>query len=75
MTMTKFADVSEFLKLHVDTVEHPDVLIAYLRYALEDVRKYSDRSTRHLEAAIASLSEDASLFMCANDAEIRQRPS
>jgi hypothetical protein len=73
--MTKYTKVSDFLNIQADTAEHPDVLIAYLRYALEDVRKYSDRSTRHLEAAIRSLSEDASLCMTADVSGLARRPS
>ena len=73
--MAKYASVSELLNLQLDTAEHPDVLIAYLRYALEDVRKYSDRSTGHLEAAIKSLLEDTSLPMTTGEAGFGRRPS
>lgn len=73
--MTKYASVSELLDLQVDTAERPDVLIAYLRYALDDVRKYSDRSTLHLEAAIKSLLEDTSLSVTADQAALGRRPS
>jgi hypothetical protein len=39
----------------------PELLIAYLRYALDDVRSLSDRSGRHLEQAIETLTEDTSV--------------
>jgi len=39
--------------------EHdPELVIAYLWYALEDVRSLSERGMRHLEDAIRALSED-----------------
>lgn len=36
----------------------PDLVIAYLRYALKDVRALSPRSTLLLESAIAALIEE-----------------
>ena len=44
------------------TNDSPELLIAYLRYALDDVRALSDRSGRHLEQAIKTLAEDTSLI-------------
>jgi hypothetical protein len=36
----------------------PDLLLAYLQYALDDVREFSERSSRQLELAISALTED-----------------
>lgn len=36
----------------------PDLILAYLQYALNDVREFSERSGRQLELAINSLAED-----------------
>jgi hypothetical protein len=36
----------------------PDLILAYLRYALEDVREFSERGGRELELAIRALTED-----------------
>ena len=54
MAQTRIADVA------TDT----DLVIAYLLYALKDVRPLSERSTQLLEGAIATLIEDT-----------RERPS
>jgi hypothetical protein len=43
-------------------VDSPELLISFLRYALDDVRTLSERSGRHLELAIATLAEDMSLI-------------
>lgn len=53
--------------------ENPNLLIAYLRYALSDVRALSERSGRHLEQAIETLSEDTSLVDLAETAGARHR--
>ena len=42
--------------------DSPELLISYLRYALDDVRAVSERSGRHLEQAISTLTEDTSLI-------------
>lgn len=39
----------------------PELLIAYLQYALADVRSLSERSARLLEQAIETLTEDISV--------------
>jgi hypothetical protein len=52
--------------------DNPNLLIAYLRYALADVTALSERSGRHLERAIETLTEDTSLIDLA-DAVARQR--
>lgn len=39
----------------------PNLLLAYLQYALSDVRSLSERSGRHLELAISTLGEDTSV--------------
>jgi hypothetical protein len=39
----------------------PDLLIAYLSYALEDIRPLSPRSTALLASAITALAEDANV--------------
>ena len=43
-------------------VDSPELLISFLRYALNDVNAFSERSGRHLELAIATLAEDMSLI-------------
>jgi hypothetical protein len=40
----------------------PNLLLAYLQYALADVRSLSERSGRHLELAISTLIEDTSVI-------------
>jgi hypothetical protein len=40
----------------------PELLISFLRYALNDVRALSERSGRHLEMAISTLAEDTSVI-------------
>jgi hypothetical protein len=40
--------------------DSPEMLISFLQYALEDVRALSARGGRHLDQAIAALSEDTS---------------
>ncbi len=52
-----------------DETTTPDQLVAYLLYALEDVRTLSGRSTLLLPNAIAALAEDTKL---ANADEIRR---
>jgi hypothetical protein len=47
----------------IDVATDSDLVIAYLLYALKDVRAISERSTQLLEGAIATLIE-----------ETRQRP-
>jgi hypothetical protein len=47
----------------VNDALNPDYLIAMLQYALTDVRKLSERSARHLEAAITTLMQDTSVVM------------
>lgn len=42
--------------------DSPELLISYLRYALDDVRAVSERSGRHLEEAISTLAEDTSMI-------------
>jgi hypothetical protein len=42
--------------------ESPQLLINFLRYALDDVRALSERSGRHLEEAISMLTEDTSVI-------------
>jgi len=42
--------------------ESPQLLINFLQYALNDVRALSERSGRHLEEAISTLTEDTSLI-------------
>jgi hypothetical protein len=42
--------------------DSPDLLISFLRYALDDVRALSERSSRQLELAIATLTEDTSII-------------
>jgi hypothetical protein len=42
--------------------DSPEMLISFLRYALDDVRALSQRSGRHLEQAISTLAEDTSLL-------------
>lgn len=41
--------------------DNPNLLIAYLKYALADVTALSERSGRYLEQAIETLTEDTSL--------------
>jgi hypothetical protein len=41
----------------------PNQLLAYLQYALDDVRSISDRSGRHLEQAINLLAEDTTVVV------------
>jgi hypothetical protein len=41
----------------------PAQLLAYLQYALDDVRLNSERSGRHLEQAITMLAEDTSIIV------------
>ena len=53
--------------------ENPNLLIAYLQYALSDVRALSERSGHHLEQAIETLSEDTSLVDLAEPAGIRHQ--
>jgi hypothetical protein len=52
MTMidTTFAD---------DTASDPKLLIVFLEYALDDVRKLSERSAHLLEQAIRALAQEA----------------
>ena len=38
----------------------PDLVLAYLQYALDDVREFSERGARSLELAIKTLDEDTS---------------
>lgn len=40
---------------------HPDMVIAYLKYAVSDVRALSANSTQLLEDAIAALVEDTAM--------------
>ena len=40
----------------------PNLLLAYLRYALDDVRVLSERSACHLEMAIDRLAEDTGVI-------------
>ena len=42
------------------SLHSPDLVLAYLHYALDDVREFSERSTRSLELAIKTLDEDTS---------------
>jgi len=42
--------------------DSPEMLISFLRYALDDVRALSERSGRHLEEAISTLAEDTSVI-------------
>ena len=42
--------------------DSPQLLINFLRYALDDVRALSERSGRHLEEAISMLTEDTSVI-------------
>jgi len=42
--------------------DSPEMLISFLRYALDDVRALSERSGRHLELAISTLREDTSVI-------------
>jgi len=48
------------------TSDAPELLIAYLQYALADVRVLSERSGSYLEKAIETLSEDISVIDVAN---------
>ena len=42
-----------------DTIpSDPQMLVVFLHYALEDVRKHSERSATLLEAAIGTLAKD-----------------
>jgi len=52
----------------------PDLLLAYLQYALNDVREFSERSGRQLELAINVLAEDAKITGI-SDAGVGMRPS
>jgi hypothetical protein len=49
--------------------DNPNLLIAYLRYALADVSALSERSGRYLEQAIETLTEDTSLVDLAESVE------
>jgi hypothetical protein len=51
-------------KLHARRApqESPELLISFLKYALDDVRALSERSGRHLEQAISMLAEDTSVI-------------
>jgi hypothetical protein len=40
----------------------PDLVLAYLQYALDDVQALSERSARSLELAIKTLDEDTSVI-------------
>jgi len=42
-----------------DTASDPKLLIVFLQYALDDVRKLSDRSAHLLEQAISTLAQEA----------------
>ena len=42
-----------------DTASDPKLLIVFLQYALDDVRKLSDRSALLLEQAISALAQEA----------------
>jgi hypothetical protein len=42
-----------------DTASDPKLLIVFLQYALDDVRKLSDRSAHLLEQAISALAQEA----------------
>jgi len=54
--------------------DSPELLVSFLRYALDDVRSLSERSGRHLELAISSLTEDTSALDAAKAAgALRQR--
>ena len=39
----------------------PEMLISFLHYALDDVRKLSERSARLLEQAISTLAQEAAV--------------
>ena len=41
---------------------NPNLLLAFLKYALDDVRALSERSGQHLEQAISTLAEDTSMI-------------
>ena len=43
-------------------IDSPEMLISFLQYALDDVRALSERSGRHLEQAITTLTEDTSVI-------------
>lgn len=53
--------------------ESPQLLISFLRYALDDVRALSERSGRHLEEAISTLTEDTSLIDVSRAGNVRQQ--
>ena len=44
-----------------DTVSDPEMLISFLQYALDDVRKLSKRSAHLLEQAIGALAQEATI--------------
>ena len=54
--------------------ESPQLLINFLQYALDDVRALSERSGRHLEEAISTLTEDTRLVDVSPAGDLRQRP-
>jgi hypothetical protein len=56
MAVTRSPDSADHGSVH-----DPDLLIAYLRYAVEEVRDLSERSADLLEAAIITLSQDTSI--------------
>jgi hypothetical protein len=45
--------------LSEDAASDPQMLISFLHYALDDVRKLSERSARLLEQAINALAQEA----------------
>lgn len=53
--------------------ESPQLLINFLQYALNDVRALSERSGRHLEEAISTLTEDTSLIDVSRAGNVRQQ--
>ncbi len=44
-----------------DATSDPEMLIIFLQYALEDVRKLSDRSAALLEQAITALADETAM--------------
>ena len=53
--------------------ESPQLLINFLQYALNDVRALSERSGRHLEEAISTLTEDTSVIDVSRAGTVPQR--
>ena len=46
-----------------DAASDPEMLIVFLQYALEDVRKLSGQSATHLERAIVALADEIAMTM------------